>query len=303
MTSDTCGPTSATPFASYDPESRSWRTSEATSLWALTLSSLTLPNWGCLHAGELSELPTPEPPTVGLDCSSLSAILPTPTARDHKDSAFPPRLYTQPDHGELPQTLALLSTPRARLEGNDDVSRDQGKRNLDPRARLEGNDDVSRDRGKRNLEDQISALLPTPVADHSRGLPQPGTDYQSLPNVAISLLPTPTVMDMGANYTPEEWEAWKARQRAAHANGNGHGASLTQEAISLLPTPRAQNGEERNAHPWIRPLDQPQNLENAVARIGASTPQPSTAGSTSSDAPHPAPPSPDATDDHDSTLF
>ena len=32
-----------------------------------------------------------------------------------------------------------------------------------------------------------SSLLPTPVADHSRGLPQPGTDYQSLPNVVIAL--------------------------------------------------------------------------------------------------------------------
>ena len=50
------------------------------------------------------------------------------------------------------------------------------------------------------------------------------------------MLPTPTVMDMGANYTPEEWEAWKARQQETHRNGNGHGASLTQEAISLPQT-------------------------------------------------------------------
>lgn len=114
------------------------------------------------------------------------------------------------------------------------------------------------------------------------------------------LLPTPTVLDMGANYTPQEWEAWKAKQKQAHANGNGHGASLTQEAISLLPTPRAQNGEERNAHPWIRPLDQPQNLENAVARIGAATPPPSTAGSTSSDEEHQPPLFPAGTGDHDS---
>lgn len=113
-------------------------------------------------------------------------------------------------------------------------------------------------------------LLPTPVSDHSRGLAQPGTDFSSLPNVAISLLPTPraqngeirnqniyarpleqpqnlenalallptpTVMDMGSNYTPEEWEAWKLKQKETHSNGNGHGASLTQEALSLLPTP------------------------------------------------------------------
>lgn len=85
-----------------------------------------------------------------------------------------------------------------------------------------------------NLENAL-ALLPTPVADHFRGLAQPGSDYSSPPNVAIALLPTPTVMDMGSNYTPEEWEAWKLKQKEAHRNGNGHGASLTQEALSILP--------------------------------------------------------------------
>lgn len=47
-------------------------------------------------------------------------------------------------------------------------------------------------------------LLPTPVADNSRGLPQPGTDFQSLPNVvcALPLLPTPSVADgMGGHLT------------------------------------------------------------------------------------------------------
>ena len=38
-------------------------------------------------------------------------------------------------------------------------------------------------------------LLPTPVADNSRGLPSSGTDYASLANVAVSLLPTPSVAD------------------------------------------------------------------------------------------------------------
>lgn len=36
-------------------------------------------------------------------------------------------------------------------------------------------------------------LLPTPVSDNSRGLPSSGTDYASLPNAVVSLLPTPTV--------------------------------------------------------------------------------------------------------------
>ena len=207
--------------------------------------SENLPQWGMTLGGELYELPTPERPTVGLASSSL----PTPVARDHKDAAFPPRLFTEPDRNELAKTVALANH-----------------------------------------------LLPTPVADHSRGLAQPGTDFQSLPN-AVMLLPTTTVMDMGANYTPEQWAAWKAEQKANHGNGNGHGASLTQEAISLLPTPRAQNGEERNAKPYHRYRDGKLwalNLENATALIvdptlqnlpstGASTPPPSGDGSPSSD--------------------
>ncbi len=144
------------------------------------------------------------------------------------------------------------------------------------------------------------ALLPTPVADHSRGLAQPGTDYQSLPNAVMELLPTPTVMDMGANYTPEEWEAWKAKQRAAHQNGNGHGASLTQEAISLLPTPTSADG--MGGHLTRGGSRSHELLLPGVAQsIGASTAPPSAAGRPSSGDPHPPPLFPAGTDDHDST--
>jgi hypothetical protein len=39
------------------------------------------------------------------------------------------------------------------------------------------------------------SLLPTPVADHSRGLPSSTTDYSSLPNAVCALLPTPAAHD------------------------------------------------------------------------------------------------------------
>lgn len=88
-------------------------------------------------------------------------------------------------------------------------------------------------------------LLPTPRAQNgeernqniwARPLDQPQNLENALAHMASvnALLPTPTVMDMGSNYTPEEWEAWKLKQKEAHRNGNGHGASLTQEALSLL---------------------------------------------------------------------
>ena len=106
--------------------------------------------------------------------------------------------------------------------------------------------------------------LPTPHA----GLGERGRDgvilnpkgQQDLQHTLATLLPTPTVMDMGSNYTPEGWEAWKQEQRAAHNNGNGHGASLTQEALSLLPTPRAQ---VRDA--LYKREDYHHNLEEALA--------------------------------------
>lgn len=138
---------------------------------------------------------------------------------------------------------------------------------------------------------------------------------------------------MGSAYSPEEWEAWREEQRRTHANGNGHGESLTQQAIAmlptpkaadgergrdvararadeksrelatvvgLLPTPRAQNGQDRNQALYERADGQPQNLENALARLpGASTSPRSADGSTSSDDQHPFlpfPGPPDATD-------
>ena len=76
--SGTCGPMSGMPLAQYDPEQQCWKTCEDTSLWALTLSSLTLPTWGFLHAGVLYEHLMPEHHTIERDYSSL----PTPAVND-----------------------------------------------------------------------------------------------------------------------------------------------------------------------------------------------------------------------------
>jgi DNA (cytosine-5)-methyltransferase 1 len=156
------------------------------------------------------------------------------------------------------------------------------------------------------------ALLPTPSASEGRkadntpaSVRKAGGHQVYLSSVvAEHLLPTPAVNDMGEGKTVEDWDAWTAKMRAKHGNGNGHGASLAIEAQRLLPTPRAtdgtkggpnqrgssgdlmlpsavhkllptprsQNGEPRNQTIWARPLDQPQNLENALARqVWAST--------------------------------
>ena len=53
----------------------------------------------------------------------------------------------------------------------------------------------------------------------------------------VTLLPTPAVNDMGAGKTVDAWDAWTSAMQARHGNGNGHGASLSIEALRLLPTP------------------------------------------------------------------
>ena len=135
-------------------------------------------------------------------------------------------------------------------------------------------------------------LLPTPTAAEATG---PGHAAQGGRNLRteVTLLPTPAVNDMGRGKTPEQWDEWAARQKAADGRPAPHGKSLEQEAIRLLPTPRAQNGEERNQNIWARPAHLPQNLENALAH----TLPPSPDGSTSPDATPPLPLNLDATGD------
>jgi len=129
--------------------------------------------------------------------------------------------------------------------------------------------------------------LPTPTARDYKDTGD-NTDYERIAAKAklagtVHLLPTPVVNDMGENHTIEWWNDWIKEKRLQHNNSNGHGKSLSIEA-RLLPTPRAQNGEARNMNIWERPLDQPQNLENALARLtGENTNQPSDGGNTSLD--------------------
>lgn len=99
------------------------------------------------------------------------------------------------------------------------------------------------------------------MADHSRGFPSDGTDYQSLPNAVVALLPTPAVNDMGAAYTPDEWDEWTATMKAKHNNGNGHGKSLNVEVQRLLPTPTVQDGANNGGPSQFERNTRPLNTE------------------------------------------
>lgn len=235
---DTYGPTSRQPFATYDPVESCWKTSEVTSLWALTLSSLTLPTWGCLHGGELYELPTPALPTIERGFSSLLA---TPTTMDN--------------------------LPARQGEAYEKAKNYGGRKNR---------------KATGNLREQV-VHLPTPNARDYKGSPGPGWSGQaSLPR-AVSLLPTPAVNDMGARKDPQAWDEWTERMKETHGNGNGHGKSLEQEALRMLPTPKSSRGGAEST------TTRPSGSKGSVNLHGAITHPPSTAGSTSQDDPHQPP--------------
>ena len=126
-------------------------------------------------------------------------------------------------------------------------------------------------------------------------LPTGESGYSSSP----LLRPTPTTPS-GGQTIPDD-ATWSGNA-AYRADGSKVTVPLAGVVEWLLPTPRAQNGEDRNSKPWYRPDGQPQNLENALARvpevqrlIGASTPPQSADGNAPSDAP-PPPPSTNADD-------
>jgi hypothetical protein len=166
--SDIYGHLFGMPFARYDLDTQSWRTSLDTSLLDLPMSSLTLPRSGGMRSGQLFERPMLEPATAENDYSSL----PTPTAQAAKHLLDDRGVGTLDDFNlwsVAGRLTPLLPTPRAQ---NGET------RNMHIYARPLDQ--------PQNLENAL-ALLPTPVADHSRGLQQNGTDYQSLPDAVIAL--------------------------------------------------------------------------------------------------------------------
>ena len=250
---DTSGRMSYAPFARWDRDSQSWKTSEATSLWDLTLSSLTLPAWGGLRDGELCEHPTPELHTSAPDSLSL----PTPT--------------TQPTTGNgharnLGGEIKSLPTPRAQDEYE--------RRNMKTMERIR---DEGGDMTLPTWAKVVAPLLPTPATANSKSTramtastengrrsgggqsSPPGLEEMAsilsghwpdhmppvdqLPPATVALLPTPTAHP--ENTASPEW-----------------GYPTLRDAVNLLPTPTSQAAKHGELSPVERDGNRPQDRGN-----------------------------------------
>ena len=108
---DTSGPTLPTPLAYLDPDGSSWRMSQTTLISEDQPLLERLPKWGITQDSVLYELPMPERLTHANDFSSL----PTPTARDYKDTGPNTNYEKIAAKKRLAGTIALLPTPNAGL--------------------------------------------------------------------------------------------------------------------------------------------------------------------------------------------
>ena len=135
---------------------------------------------------------------------------------------------------------------------------------------------------------RIVMTFPTPTVQASKHLTMddrgPGTlDDHNLWSVIGRLLPTPAVNDMGAGKDSEVWEAWTEKMKMVHGNSNGHGKSLKQEALKMLPTPVASDCQDLQLSENWKGHD----LVSTVKQIGENTKQRSADGNPSSIDPPP----------------
>lgn len=218
----------------FDPASSSWKTHHSLFTEVLDWSSLTLPAWGMMQAGELWERTTPGLPTDASESGS-GENWPTPAARDWKDSPGMAMTGTNPDGTERNRTdqLALAvyhggtktrqmyHTPRATDTGRGENPETFVKRNGDRTEACSG-----------SLASQICRQMwQTPRAGKT---------------------------------SDENEESWKAR----NADGQVSTPPLTL-AVKMWATPQARDFRSGEGHRFENP-ERTKNLNDQAAQTEAS---------------------------------
>jgi hypothetical protein len=154
MTQDTSNPKCTESFATYDPATSSWRTSQGTFPWGSDKYSQTWPRAGMTRNGIAYRLPPSAPRTYAIASSSspnAPARWPTATTSD----AFTDRLQsTQQEDGSmhsvtLAQAVQRWPTPRAAdyKGGSIENAKDKAQ--------------ASRPNGAQNLENEVAKRHPS----------------------------------------------------------------------------------------------------------------------------------------------
>lgn len=142
-------------------------------------------------------------------------------------------------------------------------------------------------------EDYLARKLPTAIWNTARGVwEKPGMEnlfcahselYSetwptegTMRNGQVYELPTPThpttvsESSLLRSSTASQGEGGALGEDVARERGNTVGIrdqAMDLAKLNLLPTTRAQHGENRNNKIWARDLSKPQNLENALAML------------------------------------
>ncbi len=117
MTNETCGPPPSTYFASFDPDTHSWKTYQDSLPLDTFIPSLPiLPRWGWMHDGALYQ----QPALAHLTNANGSGLLPTPRANKiggYSSERFSPTLMQ-----------VLISTPSANKQKGAGSNRFRGSK-------------------------------------------------------------------------------------------------------------------------------------------------------------------------------
>ncbi len=252
------------PIATWNPARSVWETDQPSLCGHSVPYSVTWPDSGTTRSGTAWRLPRSVRHITGSGSSS-SPVLPTPEAygdAGRGGSQHPDKRRAGGHSVRLSDVTEqeLLPTPAA-ADGMGGHTHRSGPRSAE--LLLPG------------VVEAVDDLLPTPTAmtlaisareDYHANLVEAVGHAEAGSDPRAPLLPTPVVNDMGSNKTFEWWDEWTERfHRPLYT-------SLTQVAKraeeGLLPTPRSGMREQV----WERPEDEPQNLENALARIKETSP-------------------------------
>jgi hypothetical protein len=113
------------------------------------------------------------------------------------------------------------------------------------------------------LPSAVMGFLPTPNHRDWKGAANPETKlaggHQVNLNDVAAYLPTPVASTQWDDATPEQFDEWRAKQRANHGNGNGHGNLLVVEAkrigATMAPPSPDGNTSSDDPHPHLLSLD------------------------------------------------